>query len=68
MPGEYALTEKINGFSPVPNYNQQIGKFPPDTVLQLPRSAKTVFLHRGISRLPHAKIQFLHSSGNVSIY
>ncbi len=39
---------------------QQIGKFPPDTVLRLSRSAKIVFLHRRISRL-YAKIQFLHS-------
>jgi hypothetical protein len=39
---------KFNCVSPA-EY-QRIGKFPPDTVLQLPRSAETVFLHRRISR------------------
>jgi hypothetical protein len=39
-------------------YIQQIEKFSPDTVLGLSRSAKTVFLNRRISRLPHAKYSF----------
>ncbi len=32
------------------------------------RSAKIVFLHRRISRLPHVKIQFLHSGTAVKPY